>query len=187
MTVCGVVLAAGAGTRFGGPKGLARDDDGVPWVAAAVRTLRDAGCDPVIVVVGAAADAVCALVPAGAVVAPAEDWSDGLSASVRAGLSAAAETLAAAALIVPVDVPDLTASACLRVTEGAERASLRRACYEGAPGHPVLIGRDHWRRVAVELTGDRGAGAYLCDHAADAVECADLWHGRDVDHRGAPS
>ncbi len=187
MTTCGIVLAAGAGTRFGGPKGLARAGDGTPWVATAVRTLRDAGCDPVIVVVGAAADAVAALVPAGAVVAPAEDWSDGLSASVRAGLSAAAETPAEAALIVPVDVPDLTASACRRVMAGAGRASLRRARYEGAPGHPVLIGRDHWYRVAAELTGDRGAGAYLRDHVADAVECADLWHGQDVDHRAAPA
>ncbi len=181
MTVCAIVLAAGAGVRFGGPKGLARDADGRPWVATAVRTLREAGCDPVIVVAGADADAVGALVPAGAVVVTAPDWADGLSASVRAGLSAASETASQSALLVPVDVPDLPASACLRVMAGAGPASLRRARYRGEPGHPVLIGRDHWRAVSAELTGDRGAGAYLRVRGADDVECADLWHGHDVD------
>lgn len=181
MTVCGIVLAAGAGTRFGGPKALARDENGLPWVDRAVRTLRAAGCDPVIVVLGAAADAVAALVPAGAVTAEADDWADGLSASVRAGLSAAAATRAEAALIVPVDTPELTVSACLRVADDAGSATLRQARYDGVPGHPVLIGRGHWARLAAAVDGDRGAGGYLRAQAAEAVECADLWHGRDVD------
>lgn len=185
MTVCGIVLAAGAGTRFGGPKGLARGDDGGPWTARAAATLRDAGCDPVIVVVGAAAEAVAALVPAGAVVVHAAEWEQGLSASVRAGLAAAASTSADAALLVPVDVPDLPVSACARVMADARPTALRRARYAGLPGHPVLIGRAHWSGLCSVLHGDAGAGAYLRAHAADAVECVDLWHGRDVDRRPA--
>lgn len=186
MTVCAIVLAAGAGVRFGGPKGLARDADGRPWVATAVRTLREAGCDPVIVVAGADADAVGALVPLGAVLVTAPDWADGLSASVRAGLSAAADTAAQSALLVPVDVPDLPASACLRVLEAADAApvataALAQATYDGAPGHPALIGRAHWPAVSAAVTGDRGAGPYLRAHGALEIECGDLWHGRDVD------
>ena len=86
--VAGLVLAAGAGTRFGGPKGLARTPDGEPWVARAVRTLRAAGCDPVLVTVGAQAEAVSALVPADAQIVRVPDWDEGLAASLRAGLRA---------------------------------------------------------------------------------------------------
>jgi len=189
MTVCGVVLAAGAGTRFGGPKALARggggegEGEGEPWSAKAVRTLRDAGCDPVFVVVGAAADEAAALVPPDAVVVRADDWHRGLSASVRAGLGAATASPAVAALVIPVDVPDLPASACRRVMRGAAADALRQATYRGSPGHPALIGRAHWSAVAAQVAGDRGAGAYLAAHGAIAVECADLWHGRDRDTR----
>ncbi|WP_284231814.1 nucleotidyltransferase family protein [Arenivirga flava] len=87
-SVAGLVLAAGAGTRFGGPKGLAHTPDGEAWVARAVRTLRDGGCDPVLVAVGAEADAVSALVPSDAVIVRAADWAEGLSASLLSGLGA---------------------------------------------------------------------------------------------------
>src|SRR5207248_414355 len=58
----GLLLAAGAGRRFGGPKALALLD-GEPLVLRALRTLEAAGCEPVRVVVGAAAPEVTALLP----------------------------------------------------------------------------------------------------------------------------
>ncbi|PZU46977.1 MAG: hypothetical protein DI566_06570 [Microbacterium sp.] len=186
MTVCGIVLAAGAGTRFGGPKALARAADGTPWIDRAAQTLAAAGCTPVLIVLGAARDEAAPLVPPGAVIVDAVDWAGGLSASVRAALAAAAETDADAALMIPVDVPDLPASACLRVLEAADAApvataALAQATYDGAPGHPALIGRAHWPAVSAAVTGDRGAGPYLRAHGALEIECGDLWHGRDVD------
>jgi len=59
--------------------------------------------------------------------------------------------------------------------------SLRRAVYNGAPGHPVLIGRDHWDALAKSLQGDSGAREYLIEHRAQEVECSDLFDGRDSD------
>ncbi|MGB4778801.1 nucleotidyltransferase family protein, partial [Microbacterium sp.] len=111
LGVCGIVLAAGAGTRYGGPKALARDDDGIPWVVRAVTTLREAGCAPVIVCLGAARAQAASLVPAEATIVEVPEWAEGLSASVRAGLRAAAACDATAALVIPVDVPGLPASA----------------------------------------------------------------------------
>ncbi|EPD84432.1 hypothetical protein HMPREF1529_01034 [Microbacterium sp. oral taxon 186 str. F0373] len=181
MTICGVVLAAGAGTRFGGPKALARTAAGEPWLALAVGTLRAAGCEPVVVVLGTGADEAEPLVPAGAVVVRVADGRRELSASVRLGLEAAGVSGAVAALLVPVDVPELPASACRRMMRDADADALRQAVYRGRPGHPVLIGRAHVPRVAGALTGDSGAGAYLRAHGAERVECADLWHGRDRD------
>lgn len=181
MTVCGVVLAAGAGRRFGGPKALARTSDGTAWIARAVDTLIAAGCAPVLVALGAERDAVAALVPTAATIVEVPAWADGLSASVSAALSAAAETDADAALVVPVDTPDLPASACRRVMAAATPADLRQAGYAGRPGHPVLIGRAHWKPIVAETRGDRGAQPYLRAHGAPLIECGDLWHGRDID------
>ena len=53
--------------------------------------------------------------------------------------------------------------------------------YDGRPGHPVLIGRDHWAPLVAELDGDRGAADYLWRHDSGTVECADLATGQDVD------
>ncbi|SDY89258.1 molybdenum cofactor cytidylyltransferase/nicotine blue oxidoreductase [Micromonospora pattaloongensis] len=55
MTAAGLVLAAGGGRRYGAPKALVAVD-GRLLVERAVRTVRDGGCDPVVVVLGAAAD-----------------------------------------------------------------------------------------------------------------------------------
>src|SRR5687768_9682673 len=55
--VAGLVLAAGGGRRYGGPKALV-SRQGQLLVERAVATLRDGGCAPILVVVGAEADRV---------------------------------------------------------------------------------------------------------------------------------
>lgn len=179
----GLVLAAGAGRRFGGPKALARDPDGVPWVEKAVRALRDGGCEPVFVVLGAAAGDAAPLVPEGATVVRAEGWPEGVSASLRAGLDAVASTAASAVMVVPVDTPELPVAAVARLASRAAADALAFAAYGGAPGHPVVIGRAHWAALAAEVSGDVGARPYLRSHDAEAVECGDLWSGADRDVR----
>ena len=133
------MLAAGAGSRFGGPKVLAREADGTPWVELAVRMLRAAGCAPVLVALGAAADEARGLVPADADIVIVEDWPEGLSASLRAGLAAASVLSAEAVLITPVDTPGATPDAAARVISRADEplshgARPGRLC--GAPGAP---------------------------------------------------
>lgn len=184
--VIGLVLAAGAGSRFGGPKALAREDDGTPWVELAVRMLRDAGCAAVLVTLGAGADEAVSLVPHGATAVVVDDWRDGLGASLRAGLGAASALPGDALVVTPVDTPAAVADAATRVVAavaGPLSSALARAVYRGDPGHPVLIGRKHWEPLAATVVGDRGAGPYLRAHGALAVECGDLWSGADVDRR----
>ncbi|MEG3615506.1 MULTISPECIES: nucleotidyltransferase family protein [Isoptericola] len=187
MRVCGLVLAAGAGTRFGGPKGLARTTSGDPWVRRAVAMLQDAGCDEVLVAVGARGPEVAALVPPSARAVTAASWADGLAATLRAGLDAAARGDAEVLVVTPVDTPDAPPEAVRRVLDRAAREAatpddaLARAVYSGRPGHPVLLGRAHWGEVRATLTGDAGAGRYLAARGALAVECGDLWSGHDVD------
>jgi CTP:molybdopterin cytidylyltransferase MocA len=89
-----------------------------------------------------------------------------------------------AALVSLVDLPDVTHHVVRRVlAAGADRAALIRTTYDGRPGHPVLLGRDHWVGVRAAAVGDRGARDYLANHALVEVECGDLASGRDVDRR----
>lgn len=184
-TLHGIVLAAGAGTRMGRAKALMRHPDGTPWLAEACAMLTSAGSSSVTVVLGSSSDEARGLVPPGVHVVVARDWASGMAASLRAGLDAAAASDADAALITLVDLPGLPASVGLRVSADVEgvdaRAVLRQAVFGGRPGHPVLIGRDHWAALASELSGDRGARPYLARHGVFEVECGDLATGDDVD------
>ncbi|WP_255576610.1 nucleotidyltransferase family protein [Cryobacterium sp. 1639] len=193
--VAGLVLAAGAGSRYGRPKATVVDAAGEPWLVRAVLALEAAGCDPVLLVLGAGAAQAETLLRAATdrferpdrlCVVHADDWATGLSASLDAGLTrlqadpAFGDNLAAVA-VVPVDVPDLTAAAVRRVIADATVDSLRQAHFDGRPGHPVVIGRAHWAPLRAGLTGDTGARPYLLAHRVVPVACDDLGTGLDVD------
>jgi CTP:molybdopterin cytidylyltransferase MocA len=182
-SVVGLVLAAGSGSRLGGPKAMLRDQHGATWVARAVASLVEGGVRSVYVVVGASGDAVRAAVPRGAHVVEAADWAEGMGASLRAGL-AALETGAPEAvglLVMLVDTPDVGPDVVRRLAGHVTPVVLARAAYHGEPGHPVLIGREHWSGVVAQAVGDRGARDYLAAHDVHLVECADIGSGLDID------
>jgi len=191
MTVRGLLLAAGAGRRMGGPKSLLRDPDGVPYLDRAIGRLLDGGCAAVTVVLGASAEeATLLLDEAGWTGDPAvdtvvaDDWDEGMGASLRAGLRSLAgdDGDDDAVLVTLVDLPDVDDMVVARVAGAASGPSaLVRATYDGKPGHPVLLGRDHWAGVAEVARGDRGARDYLADHEHVSCECGDLATGRDLD------
>ena len=188
MSVAGLLLAAGAGRRMGVPKALLRDPAGVPFLDRAVGLLLE-GCDTVTVVLGASADDARALLdeagwtedPAVHVVV-ADDWAEGMGASLRTGLTTLQDGPGDAALVTLVDLPDVGDAVLRRVLGAAAgRGALVRATYDGRPGHPVLLGRDHWTGVVATAEGDRGARTYRAAHEPLACECGDLATGRDVD------
>jgi nicotine blue oxidoreductase len=118
MTPAGLLLAAGAGRRMGRPKAFV-EVDGRPLLVRALDTLRDGGCSPVYVVLGADAARAAALVPSGVTVVIAADWADGMGASLRAGLRALSSTApheVPAALLHLVDLPGVGAEAVSRLT-----------------------------------------------------------------------
>ncbi len=181
MTV-GLLLAAGEGRRFGGPKALARDDDGTSWLLRAVQALRP--CSEIVVVLGAEAERAAALLPMSVARIRADDWAEGMGASLRAGLEALGPTDHDTALVSLVDLPDVDAAVVARLVAASHgRRAHARAAYDGVPGHPVLLGRDHWAGVVASATGDRGARDYLTANDVDLVECGDLATGVDVDLR----
>jgi molybdenum cofactor cytidylyltransferase len=173
--VVGVLLAAGAGRRYGKPKVLV---DG--WLDIAVRALRDGGCEEVVLVLGAA-DVPA---PPGVTAVTASDWDEGLSASVRTGLARAQRTRADFAALHVIDTPDVGAAVVARVLKRAliSRSGLARAYFGDQPGHPVVLARQHWAGVLAAVSGDSGAGAYLRSRdEVEHVDCSDLATGRDID------
>lgn len=175
-TSAGVLLAAGAGTRYGMPKVVAEQG---AWLGRGVAALSGGGCDDIVVVLGAAV--VDVPPPARAVIA--DDWSDGLSASLRAGLSAVD---AEYAVLHTVDTPDVGADVVQRVLDTARSSpsGLARARYGERPGHPVVVPRRLWAELLESLSGDEGARPFLAARTdVVAVDCADLASGNDIDVR----
>ena len=112
----------------------------------------------------------------------AADWDEGMGASLRTGLQSPEPASRRAALVTLVDLPDVGPDVVRRLLDRAVSAdTLARAAYDGTPGHPVLIGRDHWAGVIESAIGDQGARSYLGSHQVELVECGDLATGRDVD------
>ncbi|MEY9858454.1 CTP:molybdopterin cytidylyltransferase MocA [Catenulispora sp. GAS73] len=174
--ITGIVLAAGAATRFGGGKAVARFQ-GERLVDRAVATLTAGGCDRVLVVVGA--------LDVGAVhhaiLVLNSDWQTGMGSSLRAGLSAARD--AEAVVVTLVDQPLIGAEAVKRLVEAwRDGAPIAVATYEGRRAHPVLFGREAVADLLPTLTGDAGARDFLASRSdVVAVDCTDTGRPDDVD------
>lgn len=165
MRAAGVILAAGAGSRFGGNKLQARID-GAPILAHVLAAARGAGLAPILVV----------LDPAGARSAPAlgvrsdelvvnPEPARGLSSSLRLGLAAAgaAAPRVDAAVVLLGDQPlvrPATIRALVAALDGAA-AEIAVPVYGGAGGqNPVALRRVAFA-LAEEADGDRGLGPLL--------------------------
>jgi molybdenum cofactor cytidylyltransferase len=175
----GLVLAAGAGTRFGGRKQLA-ELDGRPLLEHALRAMTAAPVGRVVVVLGALVEEVTATVDLhGAEPCPCERWDEGQAASLACGLAELADC--EAVVVTLGDQPRMSPDAIRRVISArGNGAAAVRATYHGAPGHPVLLERDLFESFR-DVTGDHGARNLLLSVQVREVPCEDLGGGEDVD------
>jgi len=161
--VSGVVLAAGASSRLGRPKQLLPVGDR-RLLQCVLDSALASRLDEMIVVLGHRADEIRAAIPLEAdprvkVVVNA-DHAAGQSTSLRRGLRAADPRACAAAILLG-DQPDLAGDVIDAVVAAflASDAHAARPVYPdagGAPGHPVVLGREIWSGLET-LAGDRGA------------------------------
>jgi molybdenum cofactor cytidylyltransferase len=176
--IAGLILAAGAGSRFGAHSKLLAELEGRPLLEHAVRAACGvAELERVVVVLGFCADDVLDRMRFGrAEPVICTDWSDGLSASLRCGLDALGG--ASKVIVTLGDQPLITSAAIARFLEEPGGA---RAAYRGAPGHPVVLERAQMEAVS-RLGGDVGARAIL--RGGPLIECSGLCSGADVDTPG---
>jgi molybdenum cofactor cytidylyltransferase len=175
--IAGLVLAAGAGTRFGADSKLLADLRGRPLVEHAI----GAACavpelERVLVVLGSDAEQILETVEFGraeTLICP--DWQDGQAASLRAGARRLSRAGADRVIVTLGDEPLLTSAVISRFVHQPPRA---RAVYGGRPGHPVVLGPEQLAALDT-LSGDRGARQLL--GGGLRIECSHLSSGHDVD------
>lgn len=189
----GLLLAAGGGRRMGQPKALL-EFEGRMLVERAAEVLGRGGCDPVVVVLGAAADEVrhqADLAQARIIDNP--NWAEGQAGSLRIGLVGLAdedaESSIGAVVVALVDQPAIRSDVVRRLIEawrgGAGPAVI--AAYDGEPRNPVLIDRSVWADVAANVEGDEGARLWLREVRRERperivlVECSDIGDPLDLD------
>jgi molybdenum cofactor cytidylyltransferase len=150
-----IILAAGASTRLLQPKQLATLA-GETLLDRAIRIANEAGCNPIIVVLGANADWVaahCRLT--GAVIVRNEGWAEGMASSVRAGLAAVAH--ADSAILMTCDMPAVTPTHLQALMTSVQ---VTASGYAGRRGVPAFFPAASFPALA-QLTGDAGARALL--------------------------
>jgi CTP:molybdopterin cytidylyltransferase MocA len=204
MTTAAVVLAAGAGSRFGGGK-LRAALRGRPILARVVDAARAAGLDPVVVVVSPTGELDD--LDLGAVIRVVNpNPAEGLSSSVRLGLRALElDEAVDAAVILPGDQPlvrPVVIATLLEAAAASPEAPFVVPRYaRDRSTNPVLARRAIWR-LADELAGDRGFGPLMgarpelvrivdvdgtnpdIDTTAD-LEAVDAGSGAGADARGS--
>ena len=174
-STCGLILAAGEGSRFGAEPKLLADLRGRPLLEHAIAAQSAVpALERIVVVLGANAEQLLGRVDfLDSEPIVCENWREGQAASLRRGVE---ELSGAEKVIVTLgDQPLITPQVIARFVD--ERGPAR-ATYDGRPGHPVALTRRQLAAVRT-LTGDRGARELLAE--ARMIECGALCSGRDVD------
>jgi CTP:molybdopterin cytidylyltransferase MocA/uncharacterized membrane protein (DUF485 family) len=160
--ISALVLAAGAGSRFGHERKLLQDLEGATIIRRVVDVVQAAGVDDVIVVVGAEHVGIAqALNGTVARLVTNARAFEGMGTSIAAGI-AALSPQTHAVLIMLGDIPRLPADVIplLRRRYDAGGADVVIPEYQGTRGHPVLFARPVFAELAA-LRGDRGARAVI--------------------------
>jgi len=175
-----IVLAAGAGTRFGEPKAGATLPDGRRFLDAVIEGCITCGADPVIAVVPPDTE-----VPAGARGVVNAKPKDEQVKSLRLGLAQLANTSVGGVLVWPVDYPFALATSALAVVDAARRtdAPIVVPVHDGARGHPVWFARDTWRELMTVADGGARAVVHSYGARVHEVPVNDPGVRRDIDTR----
>ena len=182
-TIAGILLAAGAGQRFGGEKLLHPLEDGVAIAAHAARNLLAVVPDVVAVVRWGDFPLYDMLEQEGCQVTMFQGAARGMGASLAHGVAQArgAEGWIVALADMPRIAPDTIRAVVIALREGAPIAA---PVYKGERGHPVGFGAT-LRDELLKLDGDQGARAVLERHrdAVKLIECDDPGVLFDVDRK----
>jgi molybdenum cofactor cytidylyltransferase len=175
--IAGIVLAAGLSSRMGSNKLLA-EMDGIPLLRKTISAAVDSHLEPIIVVTGHQADKIRdALEGARVVFAHNPQYAEGLSSSLRAGISSVPED-SDGALILLGDMPEIPSILIERMLAAFSPPDGRTICVATAGskrGNPVLWGRQFFAEIE-QVTGDSGAkhlmgthDRFVCEVESDGV------------------
>jgi molybdenum cofactor cytidylyltransferase len=153
-----IVLAAGQSRRMGKTNKLLISVEGKPMAQHAIDAARAAGCTPIVVVTGHAAEDVRSALSHDVIYVHNPDYADGLSTSLRTGIADLPETCDGV-IVALGDMPRVTAAHLKALMNAHERDEGRLICvptWNGKRGNPVLWDRRFFSDMAT-LGGDVGA------------------------------
>jgi molybdenum cofactor cytidylyltransferase len=170
--IAAIVLAAGRSSRMGQRNKLLEPFAGKPIVAQVATVAIESGADPVIVVTGfEAAHVAAALTEHKVAVAHNAAFDDGLSSSLKVGLSALPPDRDGA-LILLGDMPAVASSVLSALMAAyTGRDAICVPVHRGRRGNPVLWGSRYFAEM-MQLTGDKGAKQLLARHSDHVAEVA---------------
>lgn len=175
-----VILAAGAGTRFGEPKVGAEWSDGVRFIDQVAQLAAWTGAHPIVAVVPPNVD-----VPDDVHAVVNRDAKGEQIASLRLALAQLANSPVEGVLVWPVDHPAVKLESALAVIDAARRtrAAIVVPVQGGRRGHPTWFHRNVWRELVTVTDG--GARAVVQADPSRVVEVAvdDAGIHRDIDTR----
>jgi molybdenum cofactor cytidylyltransferase len=183
QSIVAVLLAAGAGTRFGGAKLLHPLSDGVAIAAHAARNLRAAGLNIVAVVRTGDFPLADILEQEGCHVTMCAEAVRGMGHTLAHGVTTARE--AGGWIVALADMPRIRPSTIQEIAGAiSDGALLAAPKYRGERGHPVAFA-SALRNELLALSGDSGARAVLERHAGEMqlIDSDDPGVVLDVDAR----
>jgi molybdenum cofactor cytidylyltransferase len=167
MRISGILLAAGAGSRFGGRKLIKPLSDGTPIGVAALRNLRDAIERVIVVIRSGDAEMAARFAREGVPILECRQAAEGMGHSLAAGV--AAESSADGWVIALGDMPRVRPNTIRAVAQSlAAGAAIVIPCYREERGHPVAFAST-FKEELLALSGDAGARAIVKRHAAEVV------------------
>ncbi len=166
-----IILAAGGSSRLGQPKQLLMFE-GETLVRRAARAATDAGCGPVVVVVGATPDSIAnELRASGTELIDNADWARGLGTSIRCGLQhlISSRSDLEAVVLLTCDQPFVDGIIRALLAERARSGKpIVASSYAGTVGIPALFGHSSFESL-LALPDDSGAKPFLQSHSAEVA------------------
>lgn len=164
--VTAIVLAAGQSRRMGNSNKLLEEVEGQTLLQKCVETALNSQASECLVVTGHEADRIRDSLEGKAVrFVHNERYAEGLSTSLRAGLSALEEDTDAVIVLLG-DMPEVGSDVLDHLIATYSPVEGREICvptWEGKRGNPVLIGKEFFAEI-MEISGDIGARRLLGDY-----------------------
>ncbi|NIZ63014.1 nucleotidyltransferase family protein [Sedimentitalea sp. CY04] len=110
------------------------------------------------------------------------DASEGMAASIRAGVSALPDHIEAV-MILPTDMPEIDCQDLMHMAaqyQNSDGPILRASTADGMPGHPVLFPRRYFEAL-LALKGDSGARSILVNEPVQLIALPGLHATTDLD------
>jgi len=170
--IAAIILAAGPSSRLGRPKQLV-EVDGQSLIERALDAANGAGCEPVLVVIGANDRQVVARIrKSGAEIVKNVDWKKGLGSSIRAGIERLlkSDPETSAVLLMVCDQPLVLAQHLRRLVDFRRETGRPIVCsrYAETVGVPAIFGREFFGEL-MQL-GEHGAKQLLLSHPDQSAQ-----------------